>query len=161
MARLRVIAAMLDEFCADKGLAPGSIKLIALIRIASGVGAVAGHYPRGNAGRTGVGHRGLLTGARRNTAARCTGLSARQIALAAAMRGLMALAVPISIAEFRDIDAYKAAATRAGGFGVTGAICIHPAVNAANQCFQPERRSHRQGAGHRRRLESGASKAKR
>ncbi|MBL4893649.1 MAG: hypothetical protein JKY59_02075, partial [Emcibacter sp.] len=66
-------------------------------------------------------------------------LPARQIAFAAAKRNQMALAVPISIAEFRDMAAYGTAADLATNFGVTGAICIHPAqVKTANDCFQPD-----------------------
>lgn len=63
-------------------------------------------------------------------------LPSRQLALAAASRSLMALAVPLSIAIFRDIAAYEAAARLSVAHGVNGAICIHPAqVAAANRCF--------------------------
>lgn len=63
-------------------------------------------------------------------------LPSRQMALAAGAYGVMALAVPISIAQFRDTDAYMAAAQAGAAYGVTGAICIHPAqVKVANACF--------------------------
>lgn len=65
-------------------------------------------------------------------------LPAKLVALAAAPRRLMALAAPISIAAFRDKDAYAAALSYASRFGATGAICIHPSqVDAANATFQP------------------------
>lgn len=63
-------------------------------------------------------------------------LPSRQLALAAAERGLMALAVPTSIAQFRDGEGYAAAVAAGAAYGVNGAICIHPAqVVAANRGF--------------------------
>lgn len=63
-------------------------------------------------------------------------LPARQLALAAAGRGLMALAVPFSIARFREEEAYQASASAAAAYGVNGAICIHPKqVAVANAVF--------------------------
>lgn len=63
-------------------------------------------------------------------------LPARQLALAAAGRGLMVLAVPFSIARFREEEAYRATAGEAAAYGVNGAICIHPKqVTVANEVF--------------------------
>ncbi|NOW48188.1 citrate lyase subunit beta/citryl-CoA lyase [Novosphingobium sp. SG751A] len=63
-------------------------------------------------------------------------LPARQLALAAAGGGLMALAVPFSIARFREEEAYRAIAGEAAAYGVNGAICIHPKqVAVANDIF--------------------------
>lgn len=60
----------------------------------------------------------------------------RQLALAAAERGLMALAVPVSIAQFRDMEAYAAAVDIGAAYGINGAICIHPSqVAVANRGF--------------------------
>lgn len=65
-------------------------------------------------------------------------LPSRQIALAAHAHDLMALAVPISIATYADTDAYRAAAMAGRRWGVSGAICVHPAqVGIANETFQP------------------------
>ena len=66
----------------------------------------------------------------------CLALPCRQIALAAATRGLMALAMPISIAEFRNLDGFRLAARRARTIGCTGALCIHPRqVDIINEHF--------------------------
>ncbi|HRQ64195.1 MAG TPA: aldolase/citrate lyase family protein [Xanthomonadaceae bacterium] len=63
-------------------------------------------------------------------------LPSRQIALAASVRGQMALAVPLSIAAFREVDAYVAAVAAGAAWGVNGAICVHPLqVGAANTGF--------------------------
>jgi citrate lyase subunit beta/citryl-CoA lyase len=65
-------------------------------------------------------------------------LPCKQIALAAASRGLMALGAPVSIAEFRDLDAYAAAMDAARAIGMSGVFCIHPAqVEIANARFAP------------------------
>lgn len=65
-------------------------------------------------------------------------LPVRQAALAASGAGVMALGIPLSIAEFRDIDTYAAVAARGRACGSTGALCIHPAqVAAANRAFAP------------------------
>lgn len=65
-------------------------------------------------------------------------LPCKMIALAAASEGLMALGAPISIGEFRDLEAYESAVGYARRIGMTGAMCIHPAqVVVANEGFRP------------------------
>lgn len=65
-------------------------------------------------------------------------LPSKMISLAAASRGLMSLAVPVSISDFSDVDRYRAAAESGKAYGVTGAICIHPKqVKVANEVFSP------------------------
>jgi citrate lyase subunit beta/citryl-CoA lyase len=66
-------------------------------------------------------------------------LPSRQIALAARARGVDALAMSLSIAAFRDGEAFAAAARAAMACGSTGALCIHPRqVEAANRAFGPD-----------------------
>lgn len=63
-------------------------------------------------------------------------LPCRQIALAAAASSLMALGMPLSIAEFRDAEALRSAVASAKAVGLTGALCIHPAqVSILNEGF--------------------------
>ncbi len=63
-------------------------------------------------------------------------LPVRQIGLAASRRGMMAIGCPISIAEFRDMDAYADAIAKARDVGMNGTLCIHPdQVRAANAGF--------------------------
>jgi len=65
-------------------------------------------------------------------------LPVRQIALAARAHRIAALALPISIAEFRDAEKVREAATKAAALGCTGALCIHPnQVEAVNSAFSP------------------------
>ncbi|MFV3126143.1 HpcH/HpaI aldolase/citrate lyase family protein [Niveispirillum sp. KHB5.9] len=66
-------------------------------------------------------------------------LPCRLIALAAASRRLMALGLPLSLAEYRDLAAYGAAADDARAVGMTGALCIHPdQVAVINRAWRPD-----------------------
>jgi citrate lyase subunit beta/citryl-CoA lyase len=62
-------------------------------------------------------------------------LVCRQVAYAAAARGLMGLGMACGIGNFTDLDAWASEAKRAHGMGLTGALAIHPnqiaALNAA------------------------------
>lgn len=65
------------------------------------------------------------------------------IAQSAAAQGLMALGLPGSIANFRDLDRYGAHLARARALGMTGAVAIHPAqlppIRAAFRPTEAER----------------------
>lgn len=63
-------------------------------------------------------------------------LPAQLMALAAAAAGLQPLGLPGTVAEFTDLDAYRAVAMKARALGMRGAICIHPAqVPVINEVF--------------------------
>jgi citrate lyase subunit beta/citryl-CoA lyase len=63
---------------------------------------------------------------------------AQLICLAAAAAGVMALAIPHSIAAFRDQAGWAAAAANARAFGATGGLCVHPSqVKILNEAFSP------------------------
>lgn len=65
-------------------------------------------------------------------------LPCQMIAHAAAEKGLMAIGLPDSLANFRDLDRYGIAAAHARAMGMTGALCIHPAqIAIINQAFAP------------------------
>lgn len=65
-------------------------------------------------------------------------LPAQLVCLAAAACGVMALAVPFSIAAFRDEIGWLRAAETAKALGATGGLCIHPSqVSAINLAFAP------------------------
>lgn len=127
---LGVIAAMVAELRGD------ALPLIALIESPAGVAqAHAIADVRCVAGLAlGTEDFSLAMGVEPSTAV--LDLPARQLAMAAAGRGLMALAVPFSIARFREEEAYRAIAGEAAAYGVNGAICIHPKqVAVANAVF--------------------------
>lgn len=61
---------------------------------------------------------------------------AQAVALAAAAYGLQPMGLPGSVAEFSDLDAYRATVARARRIGMRGSICIHPAqVAIVNEVF--------------------------
>jgi citrate lyase subunit beta / citryl-CoA lyase len=72
----------------------------------------------------------------------CLDLPSRMIALAAAAHGKAAIAIPFSLAAFRDLDGFRDAALLARSFGATGGLCIHPAqVDVVNGSFRPSQES--------------------
>tara|TARA_B110001454_G_C12688811_1_gene421433 strand:- start:709 stop:1554 length:846 start_codon:yes stop_codon:yes gene_type:complete len=68
----------------------------------------------------------------------CLDLPCKLLSLAAAGAGKMALAVPFSLAAYRDLGGFEAAAAAARKFGATGGLCVHPGqVDTLNRCFLP------------------------
>lgn len=137
-ARLDVLGEMIGELEAERGLAAGHTGLVALIESPAGLARLPdiARHPRMVALALGTEDFSLALGVPPTPVA--LDLPSRQIALAAAARGIAACAVPISIAAFQDSQAYAEAAAAAAGYGVTGALCIHPnQVAVANDCFAP------------------------
>jgi len=134
--RIAVLAEILAEFEKERQLLPGRIGLIALIESPAAMAvlhAIAALKPIIGLA-LGTEDFALELGV--PPAPACLDLPTRQIALAAAPRKLMALAAPISIAAYRDTDAYRKALLASRAVGGTGAICIHPdQVGIANECF--------------------------
>ena len=63
-------------------------------------------------------------------------MPAQLMALAAAAAGLQPMGLPGTVAEFTDLDAYRAVAMKARRIGMRGSICIHPAqVPVINAVF--------------------------
>jgi citrate lyase subunit beta/citryl-CoA lyase len=61
---------------------------------------------------------------------------AQLMALAAAAAGLQPMGLPGTVAEFTDLQAYRAVAMKARAIGMRGSICIHPAqVPVINEVF--------------------------
>lgn len=65
-------------------------------------------------------------------------LPAQMVCLAAAAAGVMRLALPISIANFRDLEGWEAGVRAGRALGAGGAMCIHPSqIPALNAIFAP------------------------
>ena len=61
---------------------------------------------------------------------------AQTMAIAAAAAGLQPMGLPGSVADFSNLDAYRALAVHAKRIGMRGSICIHPAqVAVLNEVF--------------------------
>jgi citrate lyase subunit beta/citryl-CoA lyase len=137
-AHVIIIAEMIAEFETKRGMAIGSTRLIALIESPVGLQNISEIAKIDRVTGFALGTEDFCLELGVTPCPDVLDLPARQIAFAAAKRKQMALAIPISIAEFRDMEAYGSAANLAANFGVTGAVCIHPAqVKTVNDCFQP------------------------
>ncbi len=68
-------------------------------------------------------------------------LPAQLVALAAAANGIMSHGLPDTLADYRDQDRLQSAAAAAKAFGMTGALCVHPAqIAAVDDAFAPTAR---------------------
>jgi len=135
-ARLRILAQMLAEAETAYGRDAGATGLIALVESPAGLYALPelAAIPQVIGLAFGSEDFCLELGVAPTPAV--LELPSKQLALAAAVRGQMALAVPLSITHFRDGDAYAEAVRAGAGWGVNGALCIHPAqVAIANRGF--------------------------
>jgi len=124
--RLHVLSQMMAEFEIDRGLPVGGVSLVALVESPLGLAQAAAlaSVPRVAALALGTEDFSLAIGVA--PTAEVLDLPCRQLALAAATRGLQCLAMPTSIAQLRDLEGFAAAADRAGALGCTGGLCVHP-----------------------------------
>lgn len=138
VARLTVLADILGELEAKRGLSPGHTGLVVLVESPAGLAVVSALAACPRVIGLALGPEDFAAAMGVAPTPALLDLPSRQVALAAATHGRMALAVPLSIAQFRDVDACVAAAMKGAEYGVTGALCIHPnQVRAASQAFQP------------------------
>ena len=137
-ARLAVLSEMISEMEWARGLAEGSIALIAQIESPQGLNALDAilSVPRVVGAALGPEDFSLALGVSPSpTALR---LPTEMIALAAARAAKQAFAMPISIAAYQDLDAWADAARTARAMGATGAMAIHPAqIAGINENFKP------------------------
>ncbi len=138
VSRLETLAEMIGEWEVERDLKAGSIGLIALVESPAGIGNLATIACAPRIVGLALGTEDLALNMGVPPSAALLDLPARLIALAARASGIMALAVPISIAEYSDVTAYQEACKLGSSLGVTGAICIHPIqVAVANDAFRP------------------------
>ncbi|WP_336951531.1 CoA ester lyase [Sphingobium aromaticivastans] len=137
--RVRAAAELIGEWEAERGLEPGAIGIICLIESAAGLAAMPQLAASPRLIGLALGSEDLALTLNVAPTADFLDLPCRQIAMAASQSGVMAIGLPLSIAEFRDMDAYAAAVARGRGYGATAALCIHPAqVETANRLFGPD-----------------------
>lgn len=139
--RLAVVAEMIFEWEVARGLPVGKIGVIALIESPAALARMAeiAAVPRVTGLALGTEDFSLALGVAPTP--QSLDLPCRLLALAAAERELMALALPISIGAFDNDAAYANAISNARAVGLTGALCIHPKqVAALNAGFAPSER---------------------
>lgn len=136
--RLAVLADIIAELEAERGLPLGHIGLVALIESPSALPHLPDIASAPRISALALGTEDFCLALDVAPTPEALDLPSRLIALAATGHGCASYAVPISIAAFKDTDAYAAAAARARAYGVTGALCIHPnQVAVAAACFAP------------------------
>lgn len=134
----RALDAMLNELEAARGLRQGSVGMIALVESPAGLSHLAALAALPRMIGLALGSEDFSLALRVEPAPPALTLPCQMIALAAAGRGLMAIGLPDSLANFRDLDRYRQAAAQARALGMTAALCIHPAqVAEINRAFAP------------------------
>jgi citrate lyase subunit beta/citryl-CoA lyase len=128
------------ELEAERGLAPGHTCFTLQIETAKGflnVREIAGASRRNKAISVGNEDFAHMLGMPETISEALIGVM-QTVQMAAREAGILALGYPGSIANFSDLDAYRADIARARALGFDGGSCIHPAqVAILNEGFAP------------------------
>ena len=139
---VRLLAEIVDEVEAERGMEPGTTRLIAMVETAAAffhLAEIARAHPRLCALTLGAEDFAISAG----ILPEAEGLSMpKQMAVfAARAAGIMPLGFIGSIAEFHDLDGFRQTIRRSRRFGFIGASVIHPSqVPILNEEFRAERR---------------------
>ena len=116
---------------------PGGMRVVALLESPLAICnalAIAQSSPRLSALLFGPEDFGAASGI--ESAPEGMAMPAQMMALAAGAAGLQPMGLPGTVAEFTDLEAYRAVAMKARRIGMRGAICIHPSqVPVINEVF--------------------------
>jgi citrate lyase subunit beta/citryl-CoA lyase len=138
-SHVRFVAEVLDELEAARGMEPGTTGIVALIETPDAlfqVRDIAGASPR----MLGITLGGEDFAAACGMASDADGLMqpSLQVAFAASAAGILPLGFIGSIADFTDLDGFRAMLMRSRRLGFCGGACIHPTqVAALNEAFTP------------------------
>ena len=144
---------------AERGMTMGGVRFVVLVESAAGLlhaEAIARADVRNVALELGGEDFALSTGMVPD--AETLALPKQMALYAARAAGLMPLGILGSIADYADLDAYRATVERSRRFGFEGAACIHPSnVSVLNDVFTPSPAQ----AAHARRLVDAYADARR
>jgi citrate lyase subunit beta/citryl-CoA lyase len=136
---VQAIAEIVDELESERGIAPGTVKLQALVETASGffrIEQIARAHPRLIAVSIGAEDLALSLG----MVPEAEGLfyPKQQCIIAARAAGILPLGFIGTVADYKDLDAFRATIRRSRRLGFLGASCIHPSnVAILNEEFAP------------------------
>jgi citrate lyase subunit beta/citryl-CoA lyase len=136
---VQMIAEVVDELEAERGMALGKTKFVVLVETASGflrIAEIARSHPRLVALSIGAEDFALSVG----MLPEAEGLffPKQQMIIAARAAGILPLGFIGTVADFRDLDGYRATIRRARRLGFAGASCIHPSqVAILNEEYRP------------------------
>ena len=154
---VRLIAEIVDELEAERGLAPGTTRLIAMVETAAAffhIAEIARAHPRLCA--LNLGAEDFATSAGISPDSEALSMPKQMAVFAARAAGIMPLGFIGSIAEFHDLDGFRQTIRRSRRFGFIGASVIHPSqVPILNEEFRPSA----QEVDHARRVVAAYDKA--
>jgi citrate lyase subunit beta/citryl-CoA lyase len=136
---VQAIAEIVDELELERGLPPGGTKLLPMIETASGffrTEAIAKSHPRIVALTVGAEDLALSVGMLPE--AEALFYPKQHAIIAARAAGIVPLGFLGTVAEFADLDAFRATIRRSRRLGFLGASCIHPSqVAILNEEYRP------------------------
>jgi citrate lyase subunit beta / citryl-CoA lyase len=136
---VRLLAEIVGEVEAERGVAPGTTRLIAMVETAAAffhLAEIARADPRLCA--LTLGSEDFATSAGILPEAEALSMPKQMAVFAARAAGIMPLGFIGSIAEFHDLDGFRATIRRSRRFGFIGASVIHPSqVPILNAEFRP------------------------
>ncbi len=137
---VRLLAELVDRVEAARGMPVGHTKLMALIETPAAFARaeeIAAAHPRLIS--VGLGSEDFAMEIGGVAATDVLTYPKQRVAIAAIANGLMAMGVIGSVADFADLEGYRASARLARRFGFRGASCIHPKhVAILNEEFGPK-----------------------
>ncbi len=138
-AYIRAVAAEVGRLEAERGMASGTVRLVAMIETAAAylkALEIAEADPRTAALVLGGEDMALDIGMVPD--AETLAMPKQQISIVARAAGLIPFGIMGTIADFADLENVRAAAERSRRFGFEGAACIHPSVvPVLNAAFTP------------------------
>ncbi len=137
---LRLIAEIVGEIEAERKMAPGHTKLVAMLETPGSIfraEAIAGAHPR-LVGIT-VGAEDLALSVGMLPEAEGLMFPKQQAIFAARAAGILPLGFLGTVAEFADLEAFRRTIRRSRALGFAGAAVIHPSqIGILNEEFSPE-----------------------
>ncbi|MFV0294903.1 MAG: HpcH/HpaI aldolase/citrate lyase family protein [Hyphomicrobiaceae bacterium] len=124
---IRLLAELADRIEAEKGMRVGHTKFMGLIETPAAFARaeeIASAHPRLIS--IGLGSEDFAMEIGGEAATDILHYPKQRVAIAAIANGLMPMGIIGSVADFRDLDGYRASARLARRMGFRGASCIHP-----------------------------------
>jgi citrate lyase subunit beta/citryl-CoA lyase len=136
---VRLLAEIIDEVEAARGMAPGATRLIAMVETAAAFFHLAEiARSRSRLCALTLGAEDFVTSAGIMPDAEALSMPKQMAVFAARAAGIMPLGFIGSIAEFHDLDGFRQTIRRSRRFGFIGASVIHPSqVPILNKEFRP------------------------
>ena len=137
---LRLLCEVIDEIEIERGVALGSTKLLAMVETAEAffeMPAIARAHPRVVALTLGAEDFSLSVG----MLPEAEGLffPKQQMIIAARSAGVLPLGFLGTVADFRDLTAFRATVQRSRRLGFLGAACVHPSqIPILNEEYAPQ-----------------------